>query len=155
MTINISDYIDLMHTHVDTLDGYHANELGTVTANEPPIVTTTGTVTGIDTSLWVDGTELTNTTIRNSIGSQPSYAVGDMTYCYDGVTARLDIKDNITPLESANLCVLLMQGMSGCHGYNYDYISHIKEKSLERHFDINDPNEVKIPDEINDLCSMD
>ena len=47
----------------------------------------------------------------------------------------LDVKDDITALESVNLCVLMVQGVATsllC----YDWVAFIKEKKIERHFKI-------------------
>ena len=62
------------------------------------------------------------------------YNVGAFTFLQSGTTAVLDVKDDITSLESANLSILLAQaGISKCLAF-FDWIDFIKEKKLERHF---------------------
>ena len=66
------------------------------------------------------------------------YNVGAFTFGQGGATAELDVKDDITSLESANLSILLAQaGISKCLAF-FDWIDFIKEKKLERHFKFNE-----------------
>jgi len=65
------------------------------------------------------------------------YTVGDFTFCQDGTTAKLDIKEDITPLESANFSILIAQAAAACtHGVQYAWVDFIKEKELDRHFSV-------------------
>ena len=67
--------------------------------------------------------------------SQTKLKVGHFTFAQDGISAELDVKDDITSLETANLAILFAQGSNV--GFNsFDWIDFIKEKKIERHFTI-------------------
>ena len=62
--------------------------------------------------------------------------IGDFAFCQDGITAKLDIRYDISSLEVANLTILLSQASVAMYGGNFVWIDFIKEKKLEKHFKI-------------------
>lgn len=73
-------------------------------------------------------------TIESSIAAiaQP---VGDINFCQEGTQAKLIPKDDITPMESIRISIMLAIAATG-GVYFIDWIGYIKKYGLERHFEI-------------------
>jgi len=67
-----------------------------------------------------------------TIGINP-LPINDLTLKNGIDSAQVDIKDDITALESANLA-LLFSFVIGASGQPLDFVDYIKRKNLERHF---------------------
>ena len=66
------------------------------------------------------------------------YTVGSFTFRQGNISAELEVKDDITSLEVANLSIFLAQAsISKCIAF-FAWVDFIKEKKLERHFIFNE-----------------
>ena len=62
--------------------------------------------------------------------------IGDFTFTTNRQEAQLNIQDDITALESANLAVLFAHAAVMTQSVGYDWVGFIEEKGLSRHFKI-------------------
>jgi len=74
----------------------------------------------------------TKTTVQEHFTFAP-VPIGDIIIGVQDKTATLCIEDDITPLEAANLAVLMAVGAVQSTS-NMDWLGYIKDKRLERHF---------------------
>lgn len=66
------------------------------------------------------------------------FPVGSFTFMQDNISATLNIQPDITPLESAHLCVLLAQAAAAAVTSisSFAWLDYINAKNLHRHFEI-------------------
>ena len=56
-------------------------------------------------------------------------------FCNDNTSFELNVKDDATPIESFNLCLMISVGFSTLGG-GRDWAGYIEDKHLQRHFNI-------------------